>query len=780
MRFRSLGVVLAALLLLACSSPEDQADDMLKKAREAIARRDWGAARGAAEALRRARPATAETLVEYATLLVEAGEAAQAVWVLEEAVARFPGSDALRVVFAQAALSSGEPARAQVALEATTPESPVYAEALATRAQAELALGDVGKARKTLDAATKAAGPEVSRGLAKRLQVTLHGVEALEGTGDSGIAELRGLVAADPGDVLAWSVLEQALRVSGRADEARELLQAALQAEPDRVTLHPLLASAYVALGDDAAAERVLRERIERHPSPGAHRSLARFRSSLGDKDMALARYALAVQQFPNDAMSSSARTEALLDIGNVPQARSEFRRYKKLAAAGPRAEYLLARIELAEGDTFLALHRLDGLVEKLDSPSTQYWLGNALEATENFEDAEKRYRLAALRNPTDPNPALALVRLARRRGDWRVVIRYAHSAIEHGPDRFEGWDALVAAHLWLVEWEQAEAVARRAIEQFPDRIEPHLWLANSLRSQKRYDDALAALDEAETLRVALARKKMVMMGRRRARQPLPPGPEAAEIAVQRALTLGASGKLDEGIETVERASADHPDHARLKTALAALLFGKGREREAYRAIGRALALDPEDLRPLRTRAEFCLARKELDQARRDLEAYLDRRPDDPYIHYLLGWLHQVEDRHADAVEAYRRAAELDELNWSARSFMAQLLANRDKLGGALVAAEEAYAVAPDEPLVMSTLGLIYLHMESPRRSVPLLEKAHAEAPEAAAVQLHLAMAYRMAGRTDEARQLLTELAAHPDTSPKLKASAEKALASLR
>jgi Flp pilus assembly protein TadD len=111
---------------------------------------------------------------------------------------------------------------------------------------------------------------------------------------------------------------------------------------------------------------------------------------------------------------------------------------------------------------------------------------------------------------------------------------------------------------------------------------------------------------------------------------------------------------------------------------------------------------------------------------------------------------------------------------------MARLLAYRDKWGAALVVAEEAYAVAPDEPLVMSTLGLIYLHMGSTRRSVALLEKARAEAPEEAGVQLHLAMAYQMAGRTDEARQLLTAVKAHPDTPPEMKASAEKALASLR
>jgi tetratricopeptide (TPR) repeat protein len=194
----------------------------------------------------------------------------------------------------------------------------------------------------------------------------------------------------------------------------------------------------------------------------------------------------------------------------------------------------------------------------------------------------------------------------------------------------------------------------------------------------------------------------------------------------------------------------------------------------------RALALDPADLRPLRTLAAFRMARDELDQARRHLEANRDRQPDDPQVHYTLGEVYRQEGRGADALEAYQRAAELDELNWSVRSLMARLLVDGDRLGAALDAAEEAYAVAPDEPLVMSTLGLVYLRMGSSRRSVPLLEKAHAEVPEAAGVQLHLAMAYWMVGRTDEARQLLTELKTHPNAPPELKASVEEALASMR
>ena len=782
MPLRSLAGLFAVLALLqACSSPEDRAREAREAAIEALARREWGAASQALEALRKARPETPDSLEEYATLMVEAGETGQAVWVLENAIARFTGSDVLHLALARAALRMGDPARARVAVESISPESDFHPEALVLRAQADLALGDLEQARVAVAAAKEAAGGESPR----RLEVVLIGVATLEGEGDTGVAELRGLVEADTGDVLTWAALEGMLRSMGRAGEARDLLESALEADPDRVDLHPLLVSAHAALGDDAAAERVLRERIERHPSPGAHRSLARYRVARGDKESALARYTLALRTFPDSAMLRGARTEVLLDVGLVDDARGEFERYRKLAPMGPREEYLRARLEFAQGNAALALQRLDGVVQRLDTASTQFWLGQALEAMDDLEGAEQRYRLAVLRSPWDPVPSLNVVRLAQRRGDWRAVIRYARRAIEDGPERFAGWAALVPALIQIGDVQEAEEVARAAVERFPDRREPHVWLANSLRSQWRPAEALELLDALEAERLeryeAKARKQWPkkQQRRRRARKLEPLGPEPSELVAERALALGTGGRVEEGLELVQKALNENPDHARLHAVHAALLLAVGREREASRSTKRALNLDPSDLRPLENRARFGVARQRLDLARRDCEDYLARLPDDAPVNLLLGMAHELEARPAEAIEAYRRAAKFDERNFAARNNLAVLLQNQGELDAALVAAEGAFALAGENPSVLDTLGFVCLRKGLVDRAVPLLEKAHAAAPQVAEIQLHLAEAYRDAGRTQDARRLLGQLRARSNTPPELRAGVEEVLASL-
>jgi predicted Zn-dependent protease len=113
------------------------------------------AALRALSVLRELRAETSEDPLEFAQLLVQAGEAPQAVWVLEEAVRKSPERDELRIALAQAALLVADPAAAHAALEPIGESSEKHAEALVLRSQAELRSGDAKRAMATLELAEK-------------------------------------------------------------------------------------------------------------------------------------------------------------------------------------------------------------------------------------------------------------------------------------------------------------------------------------------------------------------------------------------------------------------------------------------------------------------------------------------------------------------------------------------------------------------------------------------------------------------------------------------------
>jgi Flp pilus assembly protein TadD len=111
---------------------------------------------------------------------------------------------------------------------------------------------------------------------------------------------------------------------------------------------------------------------------------------------------------------------------------------------------------------------------------------------------------------------------------------------------------------------------------------------------------------------------------------------------------------------------------------------------------------------------------------------------------------------------------------------LALVLERLEHLDEALVAAQAAYARAESEPVVMDTLGWLYLRKGFAERAVAVLEKARKAAPEAVETRYHLALAYRDSGRTGEARELLSELHENLDASHELHARVGEAVASLR
>jgi tetratricopeptide (TPR) repeat protein len=463
-----------------------------------------------------------------------------------------------------------------------------------------------------------------------------------------------------------------------------------------------------------------------------------------------------ALGAFPDDPLIRRTRAEALLTAGKVDPARAAIDDYAADFPSDPNTEYLRARLELSDGDASAAARRLERLVPNLDRSWTQHWLGRALEATGDRAGADRRYQLAVQRDPRDPALYERPISLAERRGDWRGSAALARQLVTIAPGVYMGWAAL-SGGLAQQRGFAAEAVsvARGAAELFPDRADAKLLLVRALRANGEYDAALSVLRE---------------LGDR--------GAATADAAAERVLTLGMAGRVEEGIQAANAAIAEHPDSAALHAARASLLFGAGRAEEGDAAVDRALELDRDDPQPLVIRGRFRAATGRLDGAQRDLEQYLERRPEDAQAHFMLGVVQEQSGNADRAIASYRRAAELDSTAFEPRNNLALALADRD-LDGALAAAQEAYALRSKDPAVLDTLGWLYLRKGLVERATSLLEEAHAGAPEVAEIQLHLALAHRDGGRTDDARRLLAALSKRSDVPPALNSQIDEAKKSL-
>ena len=789
-RAAALLATLATPCLLACPSPQERAERARADAREALAQGDRDAALAALRVLRELRAETSEDPLEYAQLLVQAGEAPQAVWVLEEAVRNSPEREELRIALGQAALLVGDAAAARDALDAIAEGSEQHPDALVLRSQAELRLGDFDRAVATLGLAERlypdriearlvrigmllqehridearraieeARGP-VSAGdrpdALRAFEIELHIAEAERGSNDAAIAGLRALIEQRADDPMAWQAFVQVMTRAGRLEEATKDVQAEIERTPSNTDLLAILASLHRAANRPEEAERALRQLVDRAPSPSAYLALARHHSAQKDNEGLLAAFDQALGAFPDNPLLQRTRAEALLSAGKLEDARAAIDDYAARVPKDPTVEYLKARVELADGRASAAAERLARLMPVLDRSWTQHWLGRALEAGGDLAGADRHYQLALIREPTEPALYGPLITLAERRGNWQNSTALAKRLVLLSPGDYPGWAALVGGLVQQGHAKDAVTAARQSAELFGDRADAQLLLVRALRANGEHDAALSLLSD---------------LGRRFENSP--------DVAAERVLTLGMAGKVDEGIQVASAEAAKHPDSAALHKAWASLLFAAGRAEQGAQAVDRALALDPDDPQPLEIRARFRTATGRLEDARHDLDLYLARRPEDAQAHFMSGVVYEQSGDAERAIAAYRRAAELDPTAFEPRNNLALLLTSRD-LDGALAAAQEAYALRPDNPAVLDTLGDLYLRKGMVDRATSLLEDAHARAPELAEVQLHLALAYRDGRRTEDARRLLVALGPRSDVPPALGARIDEAKRSVQ
>jgi predicted Zn-dependent protease len=586
-------------------------------------------------------------------------------------------------------------------------------------------------------------------------EIALYEAEAESGKVDAAIAGLRSLVAQKPYDGQGWKSYAQVMMRAGRLEEATKELESELERQPDSTELRPILAALYRAANRKEDAQRALRELIERAPSPNAYLALARDHAAQGDDAGMLEVLEQALRAFPDDPVLQRTRADALLSAGKIEPGRKAVDDYAARFPDDVSAEYLRARLELADGDATAAAERLQRLLPRLDRSFTQHWLGRALEARGDRAGAERHYELAIVRDHFDPNLYGQLIALVERRGDWRKSAGLARRWVTLAPGQYPGWAALVGGLVQQGAGPEGVNAARRAAKLFGDRPDAQVLLVRALRANREYDAALSMLGDLD-----------------RESKGTP------EVAAERVFTLGLAGRVEEGIQTASAALAAHPDSAVLHTAHASLLFAIGRADEGAKAVDRALELDPDDPQPLALRARFEAATGRLEDARRDAELYLKQRPDDAQVHFILGVAHEQSGDVERAIASYRRAAELDSTAFEPRNNLALLLAERD-LDGALAVAQEAYALRPKDPAVLDTLGELYLRKGLVDRATSLLVEAHAGAPEVTEIGLHLALAHRQAGRTEDARKLLIALAQRDNSSPELRARIDETLRSL-
>jgi tetratricopeptide (TPR) repeat protein len=438
-------------------------------------------------------------------------------------------------------------------------------------------------------------------------------------TGDGSKAEnlLRELLKQEPDNE---GVIEQAAQLMldhGRAQEAVTLLKKATDQKPSG-RLSDLLGDAYTLLRDFSNAETAYKKAIDSEPDELSHRrGLAQSLASQGKFKEALVEYQKLAELDADDPESYLHLAEMHRQLHQLDEAEKDIVQAKQRAPGNLQVVYSEAMIYEAQGRYADAIQTLKTAVASLKSETAAAptnrrslavlyeLLGRLYLDSENYTAAISILDDMSHLGEEEARRASALtVDAYRAAGDLPHALEAADKAIaKYADDR----ELRITRALLIGEKGDADQAAtqlRGMMMHTSQDFEIDLDLAQVYQQNHRYDEAEAALAQAENLATRSNQREMVWF--------------------MRGTIFDRQKKFDQAEEQLKRALAANPKNAAVLNYYGYMLADRGvRLAEATDMIKRALTDDPNN------------------------GAYLDS----------LGWAYYKQDKLAEAEDTLRTAA---------------------------------------------------------------------------------------------------------------------------
>jgi len=140
------------------------------------------------------------------------------------------------------------------------------------------------------------------------------------------------------------------------------------------------------------------------------------------------------------------------------------------------------------------------------------------------------------------------------------------------------------------------------------------------------------------------------------------------------------------------------------------------------------------------------------------LREWLHEHPEDLAAQMELAKAYELRDQPAETVAAYRRILEIAPANVEALNNLAWLLKAQDSKQ-AVGYAKTAYELAPKNPLVMDTYGVLLVERGNVSEGLVLIQRAAELSPADSTILVHLGEALIENGMFTEAQAVLDRLA---------------------
>jgi tetratricopeptide (TPR) repeat protein len=445
----------------------------------------------------------------------------------------------------------------------------------------------------------------------------------------SAAGELRRAIPRAEGPAEAYHVLGRMLGVAGApALQVVTAFQDAIRLRPDYAQAHNSLGLVLVQTGDDEKAIEAFREAIRLRPDfADAHQNLGAVLTASDPAE--------AVRELERAAVLDPRLLKAQYNLALAYEAspghgpvRAIDRLRKLLAAENkyPRAEFVLGRVLLRQGDVTSAIKHLQTAVaQEPEFGEARYQLGLALSRAGRKEEGAAEVKKGR-----------ELIAASEGRQAAALDISEAQTALDQG------------------DFDQAIAKAQKVIAFRTDAAEPYYVLGAALASKRQSADAAAAFRRALAIdpghsRAAAALKTIAVAT-----------PIDDPVEVERFEGLIRGGRFQEVESPLCAYLENRPKSSWGWYALGYSYYGQRKIGDSIQALARSLQLDVRNADAHKVLGRDLMIIGRFDAAKLEFEQGARLDPTSAEMPYNLGKLYSIQDNWADARKSFEAAVRLN------------------------------------------------------------------------------------------------------------------------
>jgi tetratricopeptide (TPR) repeat protein len=538
-----------------------------------------------------------------------------------------------------------------------------------------------------------------------------------QGKLDEAIAAYHRAIDIDPRSAPAHANLGLALQRQGKLDDAITAYRQAIALDPKHAPTHNSLGNALAQQGklDDAIA--AYRHALDLGDGL-AYINLGNALLGKRNPDEAIAAYRAALAIDPNDAGAYYNLGKALQAQGKPDDAITAYRDAIRLQPEYAEAHCNLGLVLQRQGKYAEALaelrtgHALGSKQPGWRYPSAlwvQHGLGNALQAQGKLDDAITAYRQALDLDPKYTQAHISLGNALLQQRQLDDAIAAYRQALDIDPKYAPVHNNLGLALQRQGKLDDAITAYRRSLDIDPKYALAHYNLGNALYKQGQRDAAIReyraalALDPKSALAHhglgnALMDKGHLDEAIREYREALRLDPKDANAHTNLGIALSKKGEPDEAIGEFRAALAINPNDAKTHSNLGSALADKGRLEEAILEYHEAFRLDPKDAKAHYNLGSVLAEQRQWDAAIQEYRAALALDPTYAWAQYNLGNALQAQGKLDDAITAYREAIRLKPDHAEAHCNLGHVLRQQGKYAEALVELRTGHALGSKQP----------------------------------------------------------------------------------